>query len=153
MKVAVRTLNQVLLEHAEPWIDFLKIDVEGFERAVLEGIDLAHWRPRIILLEATLPETWEPLLFGAGYVFAAYDGVNRFYARAEEPELADRLRVPVSVLDNWISAEHLRLIERVASGAPDLGPNTIALARRLQALSRRYPRLSAFAKKLLRMAG
>ncbi|MFD0851279.1 FkbM family methyltransferase, partial [Actinomadura adrarensis] len=46
-KLQVRTvpLDTVLLEHAEPGFDLLKVDVEGAEAAVLASADLAWWRP------------------------------------------------------------------------------------------------------------
>jgi hypothetical protein len=33
-----------------------------------------------------------------------FDGLNRFYAHDDEPELLERLSVPANVLDRWISA-------------------------------------------------
>ena len=47
-KVAVLTLNQILEKHALGPIHFLKIDVEGAEKAVLQGLDLSRWRPWIL---------------------------------------------------------------------------------------------------------
>ncbi len=98
LPVKVSPLTEVLEEHAPPTIDFLKVDVEGHEAAVLAGLDLTRFRPRIILVEAVLPltdtpchESWEPQLTGGGYQFALFDGVNRYYVRNEEPQLAERL--------------------------------------------------------------
>ena len=44
--VPVTTLTGVCGEHVTGPVDFLKIDVEGFEREVLEGADWGRWRPR-----------------------------------------------------------------------------------------------------------
>ena len=56
-RVEMVTLNDVL-ERAKPQtIDFLKIDAEGTEREVLLGIDLRVWRPRLLLIEATFPNS------------------------------------------------------------------------------------------------
>jgi hypothetical protein len=50
-------------------------------------------------MEATVPKSdepahqdWEPMLLEVGYRFAMFDGLNRFYAHADEPaeRLADR---------------------------------------------------------------
>lgn len=67
-------------------IDFLKIDVEGWERQVVAGADWERFRPKILCIEATQPMTeipthdaWEPLLEQAGYSFIVFDGLNRFY--------------------------------------------------------------------------
>ena len=108
--VQMVTLDDVLAEAAPPAIDFLKIDVEGAERDVLLGIDLSVWRPRVVVVEATVSNTqipnhakWEDLLTGRGYRYASFDGINRFYAAEEEPGLVDLLG-PANVLDEFTPA-------------------------------------------------
>jgi len=49
--VPARTLSSVLDEAGAPEIDFLSLDVEGFEPDVLRGLDLARHAPRWILVE------------------------------------------------------------------------------------------------------
>jgi FkbM family methyltransferase len=107
--VQTLTLNTVLERHAVPGFDLLKVDVEGAEKDVLESVDLARWRPRVIVVEATMPdspepcfETWEPSVLAAGYSLALFDGLNRFYAREDEGHLKERLAVPANVFDRWI---------------------------------------------------
>jgi FkbM family methyltransferase len=119
INVEVRTLADVVDEHARRTVDFLKVDVEGFEGEVLASADLRTFRPRIIVVEATLPEStelshqsWEPLLLDAGYVFTLFDGLNRFYARSDEPELAARLSAPANVTDSFVTIESVRAAER-----------------------------------------
>lgn len=52
IEVPVRTLHDILTEARAPVaFDLLSIDVEGHELEVLGGFDLAHWRPRLVLLE------------------------------------------------------------------------------------------------------
>lgn len=117
--VPVTTLASVLEEHAgDRTIDFLKIDVEGYEREVIVGNDWSRWRPRALVVEATRPrspeeshERWEPLLLDAGYELALFDGLNRFYACADEPELRRRLSVPANVHDDWKSWHVVQLEE------------------------------------------
>jgi FkbM family methyltransferase len=150
--IPVRTLADLCAEHVQGEVDFLKIDVEGFERQVLEGADFGRWRPRIVLIEATRPETWEPRLLDSGYRYATFDGLNRYYTRDEEPELASALSVPVNVLDNWIAADDLILFGTLGVVPAELGPNAIALIDRLQRLRIRHPRLAAAARRLLRWA-
>ncbi|MCW2904818.1 MAG: methyltransferase, FkbM family [Streptosporangiaceae bacterium] len=109
LAVEVVTLDSILQEHAEPGFDLLKIDVEGREADVLASADLEHWGPRAIVVEATVPlsaelshQAWEPAVLEAGYRPALFDGLNRFYARDDEPELLERLSVPANVLDRYI---------------------------------------------------
>lgn len=40
-KVAVRKLSDILKEYKIEWVDFLDIDVEGFEMKVLRSIDFS----------------------------------------------------------------------------------------------------------------
>jgi FkbM family methyltransferase len=49
--VPVVTLNEILQAEGNPAIDFLSIDVEGFELNVLQGVDLIKMRPRLIFIE------------------------------------------------------------------------------------------------------
>lgn len=109
--VSTMPLRDVLAEHAPVGFDLLKIDVEGYEAAVLDSADLATWRPRALVVEATMPNSpepshqeWEPMVLEAGYQLALFDGLNRFYARHDEPELCARLSVPANVFDRWIRA-------------------------------------------------
>ncbi|MET9064484.1 FkbM family methyltransferase [Streptosporangium sandarakinum] len=104
LEVTAVTLESVLSAHAVPGFDLLKVDVEGREAAVLASVDLTFWRPRVVVAEATVPgspepnhEEWEEDLLVAGYAFALFDGLNRFYARDDEPELLTRLSVPANV--------------------------------------------------------
>jgi Methyltransferase FkbM domain len=93
----VRTLAALCAEAGLTRIDFLKIDVEGAEPEVIAGMDFRRWRPRVVLVEAIAPgsmaeawESWEPALLAAGYTFAFFDRLNRFYVANEEPSLAQR---------------------------------------------------------------
>lgn len=75
-------------------IHFLKIDVEGYEREVLEGADFVLYRPWIIVIEAVYPNTrisccdlWEDILIKAGYHCAYSYEANRYYVANEKAEL------------------------------------------------------------------
>jgi FkbM family methyltransferase len=110
-ELEVTTLAQVCEEHVQGEIDFLKIDVEGYERQVLSGADFDRFRPCVLVIEAIDPasgtrndESWEELVVGVGYVNTVFDGINCFYVREDEPELAEVLRVPVNSLDDYVSA-------------------------------------------------
>jgi FkbM family methyltransferase len=49
--VPARTLSELLDEIDAPEVDFLSLDVEGYEPQVLRGLDLARHAPRFILVE------------------------------------------------------------------------------------------------------
>lgn len=51
VQVQVRTLDSLLTEAGIPRIDFMSIDVEGGELAVLRGLSLDKFQPRLILIE------------------------------------------------------------------------------------------------------
>lgn len=124
----VRTarLEDVTAEHADGReIDFLKVDVEGLERDVLESFDPLAIRPKVVLVEAVSPLThqpthdeWEPLLLEADYVFAAFDGVNRFYVPVEHDELVPALSYPISALDHYVTWSPLETDTRATGPAP-----------------------------------
>lgn len=143
IRVPVRKLDVILhdagLKPDDP-IHFLKIDVEGFELQVLLGLDLHIWRPWVVVVESTLPnstvqvhEQWEHLLVDAGYTFCLFDGLNRFYASPERPELAKDLAYPVCVFDQpFMTPAHgtlLREYDNLLVGKDLLqGAHTKALA-------------------------
>lgn len=110
--VPQRRLESILREHAAGrTIHFLKLDVEGAEREVLASSDWNVFRPIVVVVEAiaawsTTPthEAWEPLLLGAGYDFATFDGINRFYVDHNHADLITAVAYPVSALDRFVSA-------------------------------------------------
>lgn len=113
-QVLFTTLAAVCEKHVTGQIDFLSIDVEGLEEQVLQGADFMRWRPRVCVIEATVPATtipthdrWERLLLDADYRFAYFDGLNRFYVRAEDVELLEQFSTPVSCLDDYEPYEYL----------------------------------------------
>jgi len=114
--VEVATLASICEIYAPDAIHFLKVDVEGAETSLLRGADFARFRPWIILIEATRPNTqipshegWEPLLSAASYEFTYFDGLNRFYLAAEQREaLAPAFAIPPNVFDQFVRAREAR---------------------------------------------
>jgi hypothetical protein len=107
--VPVVTLEKILEDCAPPTIHFLKIDVEGAEAEVLEGLNLNRARPWIIVVEATKPFSkvstrsgWEYLITNRGYGFAYFDGLNCFYVADEFHKLKELLAVPPNVFDDFV---------------------------------------------------
>lgn len=118
-EVEVRTLATVLEE--APWdIDLIKIDVEGMESAVIASADWTRVRAKVIVVEATLPNSvvpshqlWESTLVAAGYSFRLFDGLNRFYSREDSTDDVDGTVVskwyPACPQDNYIDQSVLLL--------------------------------------------
>jgi FkbM family methyltransferase len=107
--VKVVPLTDLLAQHCDGRnIDFLKVDVEGWELEVFKGLDLKRFRPTVILAEATVPQSrveshgeWEPLLLAADYAFAYFDGVNRFYLANEHADLRRHFSTPPNTFDEF----------------------------------------------------
>ena len=91
-------------------IHFLLVDVEGAEDDVLRSVDLSVWRPWVLVVESTAPnsttathEGWEPELLAAGYEFCLFDGLSRFYVATERSaQLRAALSYPACVLDRYV---------------------------------------------------
>jgi FkbM family methyltransferase len=137
VEVEVVTLADLLDEHPGE-VDFLKIDVEGAERDVIEGADWTRHRPRVIVVEATEPgsptpshEQWEPVLLDAGYRCALFDGLNRFYAASTDEEALAQLASPASVFDGFESYEMARLRAQVEA-LQSSRPGEVGYIRRLE---------------------
>jgi len=119
IEVPQRKLETILTEYAlDRRIDFLKVDVEGAERAVLESSDWNRFRPRIVVVEAIKPlshemnhQEWEMILLDNGYLYATFDGINRFYVSTENASFAATLAYPMSVLDGYVPADLRRTLE------------------------------------------
>lgn len=115
----VLTLAEICKIHVNSPIHFLKIDVEGSEQAVLKGADFSQFRPWLILIEATMPNskaenhsTWEPGLLAQGYVFLYFDGLNRYYSSIEHAEqMRPHFTTQVNPLDWFVLHSHLQLHE------------------------------------------
>lgn len=114
LKVPLDTLANLCEHYHMAPIHFLKIDVEGMEKAVLEGADFTKIRPWIALVESTLPNSqqeshseWEPILLDAGYHYVYGDGLNRFYVADEHSELLGAFQYPPNLFDDFVLKRHL----------------------------------------------
>lgn len=107
-QVEVLGLDFLLDRYDYKIVHWLKIDVEGFEKHVLESWKFSPVRPWILLIESTAPGTqtqthqaWEPLVLDKGYRYAYFDGLNRYYVHEARAELLDHFRLPVSIFDEF----------------------------------------------------
>ena len=122
--IQVQTLSAALTEHGVEDIDFLKVDVEGHEMEVLSGNDWARFRPTVLVIESTHPRTvrgehekWEEIILEANYLFATFDGLNRYYLKQEASEYLEELSRPLSVFDKHVSFRQFAQIRFLRDGA------------------------------------
>lgn len=118
--VEARTLDDVVMQHKEHFseVHFLKIDVEGAEKDVLESFSFLHVRPWIIVVESTLQGThddisdsWEYLILQNNYFQVYFDGINKYYLAQEKNSLSSAFAYPPNVLDDWIHIDHKHVLE------------------------------------------
>jgi FkbM family methyltransferase len=122
LRVPVRTLASICEEHVKGELHFLKIDVECYETEVIRGMDFKKWRPWILVVEATLPnsqisnhDAWEFMLAEHRYRFAYFDGLNRYYLAEEHGELAHLLATPPNVFDDFQTIAQARALQSAQS--------------------------------------
>lgn len=110
-RIPAATLTSIIDEHLPGReVDVLKVDAEGAEAQVLISNDWSRHRPRVVVVEATMPWSalpayadWEYILLENDYLFAAFDGINRFYVRSDQSRLINALDYPVGLLDRYKS--------------------------------------------------
>ncbi|MDG4880380.1 FkbM family methyltransferase [Mesorhizobium sp. WSM4884] len=111
LRIQAMTLDNLVAQHARGReINFLKIDVEGSEAAIIRATNWNSVRPQVLVIEATAPwsnqlvnQSWEPTLLANGFLRAYFDGINVFYVRDESRELLRYFQAPVNVLDNYVT--------------------------------------------------
>ncbi|MCZ8188070.1 MAG: FkbM family methyltransferase [Beijerinckiaceae bacterium] len=130
--MATRTLASIFAECPYPDIHWLKVDVEGMERAVIESWGDHPARPWIVVLEMTLPNSTvevddgvSDLLGARGYRSVYFDGLNRFFLHQDHEELAGHFGPGPNVFDRFRltpnSAFVLHLREQIEAGEDPYG--------------------------------
>lgn len=87
--VPAKTLDE-LLKDSDRAVDFVVLDVEGNEGSVLEGFDLARWKPRVLLIEDNSngdDRSVELYLARQGYDYLGAFFGNDLYTRQGETKL------------------------------------------------------------------
>jgi FkbM family methyltransferase len=112
VQVKMRTLAEVCENYVTSPIHFMKIDVEGYEKEVLLGANFVKFRPQLVLIESTEPNSqvenhleWEHILLENDYIFCYADGLNRFYLSQESEQLATHFKYPPNVFDEFIKSK------------------------------------------------
>ncbi|MGQ3355553.1 MAG: FkbM family methyltransferase [Phreatobacter sp.] len=104
-----KPLSALFDEAGERPIHWLKIDVEGMEKDVVESWSPSSARPWLVVMESTLPNSseaafadWEPSLVALGYQFAYFDGLNRFYVHEDHLDLLAVFGPGPNVFDDFV---------------------------------------------------
>jgi FkbM family methyltransferase len=86
-EVQVMTLDDILNEAGNPKIDFLSIDVEGFELQVLQGFSLERHRPKLMLVEDNYANRLRVHRYiqSRGYRMVKRTGCNNWYIPENDP--------------------------------------------------------------------
>ncbi len=99
-KVPAETLRDICRRYFSPKdvVHFLKIDVEGWEKQCLEGMDFQYIKPWILCIESSgsenSPDEWETIIEAEGYEFAMQYRANRYYVSKEHRELKKLFQSP-----------------------------------------------------------
>ena len=82
--VKVKTLSEIFSENRVVTINFMNIDVEGFEIHVIKGNDWKKYRPQVICIESNhIIDDWHKILLGFDYKKIFFDGLNNYYVANE----------------------------------------------------------------------
>src|ERR1700680_1122118 len=85
-RVPVRTLDSLLAEAGIDRVDFLSVDVEGAELAVLRGFSIPRYRPRLILVEDDVQDrTKHDYLEAEGYKLGRRNALKNLYVPKGTP--------------------------------------------------------------------
>lgn len=79
IKINVRKLNHILEEAKVFKVDYVIIDVEGWELNVMEGFDTSNYQPKVIVLENAFSETYQEYhdyMLNLGYEFDSLDNTT-----------------------------------------------------------------------------
>jgi FkbM family methyltransferase len=109
------TLPRIAVDHlldqaGDQTVDFLRLDVDATTGNPLETASFDRCRPRLLVvaeLQRTpplqSPPEWEAALLSRRYEFAYFDGLSRFYVRAEDAWRKTMFALPPCALDNFLA--------------------------------------------------
>ena len=100
-EVPVQPLKNILRNQKVSTIQFMKVDVEGYEYEVLNSNDWEKYRPQLLCVESNhIDKDWRPLLKKKGYEFVFFDGINDYYVAKEHIKIGKNFSYPQALLAN-----------------------------------------------------
>lgn len=98
-EVRVMPLREILEKYDVPAINFMKIDVEGYEYNAIASNDWNRFRPQVLCIEANhIIKDWRPILERHGYELVFFDGLNNYYVAKEHPKIKASFSYPEALL-------------------------------------------------------
>ena len=111
--ITVLPLQDIFKQYQVGQIDFMKIDVEGFEYEVIVGNDWNKYRPKVLCIEANhiyKDKNWQQIIRKHNYSLVFFDGLNEYYVAKEQADIAEhfsyvqtmlpKVPVPVGIHNN-----------------------------------------------------
>jgi hypothetical protein len=150
--VPASTLREIVKQYASSQtINFLKLDVEGWELEALRGLNIkdlpSHQRPQVILLEVTVPSTrlsashrqhCRVHLLDCAYKFLFFDGLNDYYCDAHLHSIYEPIMLPPNVFDGPSLLIGSSLPENLAQHDRDLSNCTAELCDARSKMARAF---------------
>jgi FkbM family methyltransferase len=118
VETSVQTLEKILEDQNVKDIDFMKVDVEGYEYSALISNNWNKYRPKLLCIEANhVKEDWESILAKNNYEEVFFDGLNKYYLSKESIELknnfsyAEDILASTAVPSRWLKEIELKDLE------------------------------------------
>jgi FkbM family methyltransferase len=131
-----------LLEATDGELHWMKVDVEGMEADVLRSWGTSEFRPWVLVIESTYPNSQKPTqgewlegVLGRGYREVLFDGLSRYFLHEAHADRKHLFGSPANIFDNFVVArDHFtaRLIRDDADQAERRAEEEQALARELE---------------------
>jgi FkbM family methyltransferase len=148
-------LSTILNAHTDRPVHWLKIDVEGMEKQVLESWLPSPVRPWVVVIESTKPgspeltfSAWESQFDALGYEFVYFDGLNRFYLSAEHPELKGAFGQGPNFFDDFVLSGSQTFCHKVTVEAASLRREVSERTEEMERLTRSLESVRADAASL-----
>lgn len=106
-EVRVDTLTNIFQKFDVKEVDFLKIDVEGYEEEVIKSNDWDRYRPKVVCIEANHRSTnWQAIIKRHNYERVIFDGLNEYYVAKEHKGLLSGFAERAAVLAHNAIRKH-----------------------------------------------
>lgn len=112
VEVDITTLEKLFEQNKVDKIQFMKVDVEGYEYNVLVGNNWSKYRPELLCIEANHAfKDWHSLVEKVGYKKVFFDGLNEYYLSSESMHRVNKFSYVKSIIGkSIISPENEDLI-------------------------------------------